>query len=232
MSRRIEWIPILIAIGAVRYSSVLDSASVTEANLATGLRVWEDLLKQLGDDYRWSQMPFHPAYTLLSDAFRSYDASAFQAACAMCRAAAEAACYIFLTRRYDMVPGGTGKAWLIEFPKDLSGKPRDVTFDELLSGIRERNLLTHVEVKALQRIQREGNFAVHAAARQDRDLHRMVPGPPGSWRATSQGLVPTFKTWASKEHAYRNVIDSARIIGKLVKAAGPWPGSANEGAGS
>lgn len=198
---------------------------VTDSAPASAIGLWENFVKELGDDFLFSQILFHPAYGLLSDAIRSYDANAVQAACAMCRAATEAGCYVFLTRRYDKIPGGTGgKAWLIDYPKTLSGTPRDVSFGELSAAVKERKVLSPDEFVALRRIQEDGNLTVHLAARQDRGLHDLTNrfDPRTRGPREHEPLTPSIRLGVSKEEAYLNIRDSTRIILRLVRSAGPW----------
>ncbi len=197
---------------------------MTDVLPASAIGVWERLLKDLGGDYPVSFFLFSPAYSLLSDAIRSYDAEAVQATCAMCRAAAEATCYIFLTRKKEHLTGEPHSArWNIEYPVTLAGRPREVSFDELVDGIRQKQVLSSDDLAALMRIKNDGNFSVHAASRQDRVLHRLVPSSSArAEHGARAGLVEPIRIWVSKSEAFQNIVDTAKILGKLVRAAGPW----------
>lgn len=191
---------------------------------SSAVAVWERLLSDIGRDYPPSFMLFSPAYSLLSDAIRAYDAEAIQAACAMARASAEAACYTFLTRRKESLPGEPRSVrWNIEVPTTLGGKPREIGFEELIDAIRERNVLSLEDLKAIRRIKNDGNFAVHAASRQDRVLHRLMQTREQFLKETSRDrLLRPMRIWVSKEEAFSDIADAGRILGKLVKSAGPW----------
>jgi hypothetical protein len=177
--------------------------------------IWDDLKADLGADYVLAVSLFGPAYILLSDAIRSYNAHAYEAASAMCRATVEASCYVFLTRARRLPPN-TG--WSIEWPKYLDGRPRNVYIDELSRALRPKKVLTSDDFKAISRIKDNGDLSVHAAAKHDKDLNRLILDPERTGLTSGDPI----RLWVSKEEAHRDIVDSALILRKLVKAAGPW----------
>jgi hypothetical protein len=152
---------------------------------------------------------------LLMQAAAAHDAGAFEASTLASRAAVEASCYEFLTR----------KAWKggfkIALPRDLAGSFRRVEFDEVRRGVVSREVISPPLVQALIRIQESGNFSAHLAARVDKakEEHRRKYGrkPHGG---IFEGVKPP-ETRTTEEQSLENLRDTSALIFELYRATKP-----------
>jgi hypothetical protein len=151
---------------------------------------------------------FSKAYSFLGDAFLLYgqaatafDARAFPAACLMCRATVEAACYLFLTRER------TQTGFTIYTPMTLDGEVRNVYAGELTKGIRKTKALSDYQLKSLDRIVEDGNIIAHLAERSDKKAIRIL--------RTLKTIAPNKQLWLEENDAVRDLEDTMTILGTL-----------------
>lgn len=173
---------------------------------------WIEVVHELGaypDRPPWDL--FVAPMRLLEQSIVAFEAGAFVSATLSCRGAVEAASYNYLTRR-QVEPG----AWVTNFPLDLARRPRRVDFDELARGIRAAGILSPTEMKALRRIQSDGNDIAHTTAREDR---KSVHAP--------EAFVPSYRLlpgvgssiWVTRPQAELDLRDAIDLIRALVLAA-------------
>jgi len=132
---------------------------------------------------------------LFGDAGTSFDAGAYYATSILCRAALEAALYLFLTRSKNGQPSG---AWVVHPPFRLDGTLRRVEWTEVKSAISKRKILSYEHIRKLERIQKHGNVAAHLASRTD----AMIAGKPIDLRT-------------SPDQALEDLRDTAEILREL-----------------
>jgi hypothetical protein len=138
--------------------------------MKTGEALWDRFLSERNkfDAGGKSMMVLSHSIGLLREALKSYDSSSPNATALLCRATVETAGYLFLTRRKG--PGAL--VYDLDPPRTLAGAIREVSFEEIKGGLVRTGVLSDTLLAAVSRIQVDGNFVAHLAAKQDRELDR------------------------------------------------------------
>jgi len=154
------------------------------------------------------------SFNLFADAVNSLDTVSPNAAALLCRATVESAGYLFLTRA--RMPKSS--AYKLDFPRDLAGRVRWVSFEEIISGLAERGVIKNELLKVANRIKDDGNFAAHLAARQDSAFDREFTLRA---KAAKEGeTIPFFgsRVMVTPEEAAANVEGTGQILLALTRA--------------
>lgn len=124
-----------------------------------GLQTWNDFNKAVGENLGKVQALLTDAYVLFDRAVRAYDAGIAEGTVLLCRAALESAFMQFVSTQWN-----DEGSFTIVYPTTLDGKPRRVEFEELRSAIKQKVAFSEKQLKAIDRIQQNGNFVAHMAS--------------------------------------------------------------------
>jgi hypothetical protein len=120
---------------------------------------------------------FEYAYRLFEPATRSFDSKSYDAVCLLCRSTVGAACYLYLTRKKEVV-GKNVSGTLISPPMTYDGVVRRTSFSELQEDIKRRNVLSIHQLRSLDRIISHGDLIAHLAEATDRLLWSSLKEDP------------------------------------------------------
>jgi hypothetical protein len=132
----------------------------------TGKEVWDRLIKGLSEQGGEYYAVLGNAQNLFSEAIQAFDGRAIEGASLICRATVEAACYLFLTNK------PTKNGIREDFPLTMDGHVRQVQFEELKRAIARKRVLSQKQLKAMSRIQTNGNLIAHLASQHATQIRR------------------------------------------------------------
>ncbi len=171
-----------------------------------GRRTWTNYLANLGVSNPTSL--WHDAPNPLFDqAALSFDAKAFAATSVLCRAACEAACYLFLTRTVQGLSRGTARVYM---PKTSKGLDATTRFEDLIDKMCERSVLTESQCQNIRRIKEHGDVVAHLAERHTKALTRPA--------AHMDDLL-----WITEGHARDDLRDTADILATIASVIEQHP---------
>jgi hypothetical protein len=180
-------------------------------------RLLQTLLDRLGHrQYGMSRMLFDDTYLLLGEAAKAHDASAFLASCAMSRGALEGALNTFvMMKRLE----GSETAW--RFVQDLNkrGEVHMPPMKELKDRVIQEGGLAEKDRPTMDRIERDGDLAVHLVQRHFLDTVTYLPDPEASKK------LPQPKQWPTESDARENISATIDIIAALLNVMEIDPGS-------
>ncbi len=200
----------------------------------TGKEVWDKLHKDLVERDGEYYAVLGNAYNLFSEAIQAFDGRAIEGAALICRATVEAACYLFLTNK----PAKNGIRE--DFPLTLDGQVRQVQFEELKRAIARKRILSQKQLKAMSRIQTNGNLIAHLASqhatqirrfeKEARRVNRYILSKKNltnDQRITIEMKVRNIlRFWLDQEEVLDDLVDTASILLTLAKhvrfPAIPW----------
>ncbi len=170
---------------------------------------WNKLLEQFDIQTHLNTYSiFSQAYALFGQASMILAVKAYAAVGLMCRATAEAACYLYLTRKKE------GALVTIDPPMTLDKKVRKVSFQELRNGIKRAKVLSDEQLSKLDRIAGHGDLVAHLAEKTDRIVMRRFD--------QNQNPDPeNLQIWLDEKHAVEDLEDAMDILLTLVRAAVP-----------
>ncbi len=126
-----------------------------------GAKIMRDLMSRLRPE-KWT---LHQSVDLFGDATRAFDAEATEGAALLCRAALEAACYVYLYRDKD-----SKLWWKFNPPRYPDGRLKRLRFETLMEAVRKQGVLSTEHMEALARIKDDGDLIAHIAERQEREM--------------------------------------------------------------
>ena len=144
---------------------------------------------------------------LFGQAARAFDAEVFAAVSVLCRAACEAACYLFLTRTVEGHPEGTSRVYM---PKTKRGKDVTTRFEDLIEEVRERGILSADQCLNLKRIKDHGDVIAHLGERTTKHVTRPL--------AHMDDVL-----WITEDEARSDLLDAADILSTMAHCIADHP---------
>ncbi len=191
----------------------------------TGKEVWDKLHKDITDKQGGYYAVLGNAFNLFSDAIQAFDVRAIEGAALICRATVEAACYLFLTNK------PTKNGIREDFPLTMVGQVRQVQFEELKRAIARKRILSQKQLKAMSRIQVNGNLIAHLASQHATQIRRFEKEARHANRylLSKKGLTDdqririemkvrkNLRFWLDYEEVLDDLVDTASILLTLAK---------------
>jgi hypothetical protein len=155
---------------------------------------------------------------LFRNASMVFDAGSAVATSLLCRSTLETAFFLFLTGYWEE------GILRIETPRFLNSRPRNVSFEELKTGITRtwRVVLDPSQVTAIERIQEHGNLIAHFGSRRINEVQRadkllVTPGiekarTPEDWRRAVDHFESKLKIWVTQDQALADLRDTSDIL--------------------
>ena len=106
---------------------------------------------------------------LFGQAARGFDAKVFAAISVLCRAACEAACYLFLTRTVEGLSPGASRVYM---PKTRKGTDATTRLEDLIDEVCKRGILSPDQCLNLKRIKDHGDVIAHLGERTTKAMTR------------------------------------------------------------
>jgi hypothetical protein len=189
----------------------------------TGKEVWDRLIKSLGKQGGEYYVVLGNAYNLFSEAIQAFDGRAIEGASLICRAAVESACYLFLTNK------PTKNGIREDFPLTMDGQVRQVQFEEPKRAIARKRILSQKQLKAMSRIQTNGNLIAHLASQHATQIRRFEKEARrvNRYILSKKGLTDDqririemkvrnrLRFWLDQEEVLDDLVDTASILRTL-----------------
>jgi hypothetical protein len=185
-----------------------------------GEQIWSDFFEALKDEESRAYAVLGEAHHLFSQAVISLDAGISEGTALLCRATLESAFYLYLTRNWSE----TGVI-AIGNPSTLDGEIRRVEYSELSTAIKKRVGFSDDQLKAIDRIQKDGNFVAHFASHRAKELQwyseelvkvnnqlsERTTTPEERKRAYDK-VAEKLKFWITTKQALDNLRDTSSVL--------------------
>ncbi len=196
-----------------------------------GERIWSDFFESLKDDEARAYAILGEAHHLFSQAVMSFDAGISEGTALLCRATLESAFYLYLTRKWS-----ENGVIAIDNPTTLDGEIRRVEYAELSTAIKKSVKFPSDQLKALDRIQTDGNFVAHFASQRAKELRKFSEQvakvnerlsqnstSPEDRKKAYDRVVEKLKFWVSPKQALEDLRDTSSILLTLFNSAAKRP---------